>query len=136
MEKYKEIYDYLKTFPTFMTVGTLISNIEKAENEFLNQNSTYLKLKKEEYVGYTFYYEEKDDDEIVCKYITYVKEPVRKNGDDNSFVCDLIAITNCDIHYEEDATVDVEALKMARKVSKDVFYIAKEKFSDLRSFSI
>lgn len=134
MEKYEEIYNYLQTFPSNTTVGTLIANMDKAENEFIENRKKRVRELKEEFVGNAYYYEEVDDDEVVCKYVTYVKEFNKKSIKDIAFVCDLIAITNYDVHYEENATVDIKGLKMAKKVSKEIFDSAKEKFNALRDF--
>lgn len=136
MKKYEEIYNYLQTFPADTTVGTLIANMDKAEEEFFKNQKKMISDIKDEFVGNTYFFEERDDDESVCKYITYVKEFNKNDIKDMSFTCDLIAITATDIHLEENAHVDVKGLKMARKVSKQVFDDSLEKFNALKAFSI
>ena len=136
MEKYQEIYNYLETFPSQMTVGELIENMDKGEAEFIENQRKQIKEIRDEFVGNSYYYEEADDGKVICKYITYVKELKLSNIKDMLFTCDLITITDTDIHYEESAHVDIKALKMAKKLSRQLFEIAKEKFDNIRSFAI
>ena len=131
MESREVIYNYLQTFPSDMTVGELISNIDKANNEFSETQERKIKEFREENIGKAFYYEEKDDDEVVCKYVTIVNDFKKKSFTEFCLVCDVIAISKAQIHFEKDVDVDVRAIKVARMVDKSVYDNALKNINDL-----
>lgn len=135
MENYQIIYNYLQTMPTDTTVGTLIENLDKANDAFIKNHKKQLKLLKEEFIGHAYYYEENDDDKVVCKYITYVKEFRDASFSDFTFNCEIIAITPNEIKYDKEARIDIRALRMASQVNNDVFENAKQKVEALISIS-
>lgn len=126
MENHEIIYNYLQTFPKETTVETLIANMDRANEEFIENHKNQLKLLKEEFVGNVYYYEENDDDKIVCKYITKVKDFNEASLSNFLFNCEIIAITRTEIKFDDDAKIDIRSLKMAKKVDKDLFDKAKE----------
>ena len=135
MENYQVIYNYLQTMPTETTVGTLLENLDKANEEFVKNHQKRLKLMKEEFINHTYYYEENDDDKVVCKYITYVNGFRDASFSDFTFDCEIIAMTTNEIKYDKNARIDIRALRMATQVDNDVFENAKQKVEALISIS-
>ena len=126
MESHEIIYNYLQTFPKETTVGELISNIDKANEELIKNHNKQLQLLKDEFVGNVYYYEENDEGNVVCKYLTKVKEFNQASFHEFTFTCELIAITTFEVRYEKETKIDIKALKMAKKVDNDVYDRAKE----------
>jgi hypothetical protein len=131
MENYEVIYNYLQTFPKETTVETLIANMDKANDEFIANHNKQLQLLKEEFVGNVYYYEENDDGNVVCKYLTRVKEFSQASFHEFTFLCEIIAITKYEIRYEKEARIDIKALRMAKKVDNEIFDNAKKCVDDL-----
>lgn len=126
MENHEIIYNYLQTFPKDTTVETLIENMDKANEEFIENHNKQLRLLKEEFINNVYYYEENDDDRVVCKYITKVRDFNEATFSNFLFNCTIIAITNSEIRIDRDAKIDLRSLRMAKKVDNDVYEKAEE----------
>lgn len=136
MQKYEEIKDYLKTFPKSTTVGQLLDNINKAEDQY-KENLQKQKEEMQKNIGATYYYEDIDDRAIFTKYIiqiTGVTEKYNKAG--LLYTGDMIEICDNTIYYIKDATFVKEDLNEYTKMDSKYFDEAKEKYNSLKSFSV
>ena len=133
MENKEAIYNFLKTLPVETTVGEVISNLDNEREELIKKQKEQIEQIKKNCINTVFYCEDKDDDKVVCRYLTFVKEFRQKSFTDLTFVCDVIATSNCQIHYETDIHVDARALNVAKKVDMAVYEKALKNIEEMKN---
>jgi hypothetical protein len=132
MENYEIIYNYLKTFPSDMTVGQLIDNIDKAVNMYQPQREETLKSFFKRFVGKAYYYDEVDDDVVICRYYILTKDIIVNNGN-VEFYCELLTVNDDCLRCDFWEKVDLHSILAATPITKERFQRVKKNIEEAMS---